>query len=214
MTWNELKNNVALLLAFLVLACAVATAQTEEQSNQNQASNSNASAMTSPAAATGDDYVIGPDDMLAVNVWKEPDLTRTVPVRPDGKITLPLVGDIEASGLTSKQLQERIEKGLENYLSKPSVTVIIQEAKSQKFNIMGEVQKPGAYLLTHPMTVLDAIALAGGFREWAKTKSIYVLRAQANGKSERLLFNYKRVIKGESTEQNIQLKARDTVVVP
>jgi polysaccharide export outer membrane protein len=175
---------------------------------------SNSSALAPHDVAATDDYIIGSDDVLAINVWKEPDLSRTVPVRPDGKITLPLVGDIGASGNTPKQLQASIEQNLSNYISKPAVTVIVQEAKSHKFNVVGQVQKPGTYVLTSPLTVLDAIALAGGFRDWAKVKSIYVLRANANGVRAKLAFNYKKVIKGNAIEQNIQLRAGDTVVVP
>jgi polysaccharide biosynthesis/export protein len=161
--------------------------------------------------AAGSPYVIGPDDVLAVNVWKEPELSRSVLVRPDGRITLPLLKDLEASGSTPGQLQARIEKGLSEYISEPSVTVIVQEAKSHKFNILGAVQKPGSYTLTGPMTVLDAIALAGGFREWAKMKSIYILRVGAKGQ-QKLPFNYKQVISGKTADT--QLELRDTVVVP
>lgn len=174
----------------------------------------NPSAVAARDAAGATDYIIGSDDVLAINVWKEPDLSRTAPVRPDGKITLPLIGDVSASGKTPKQLQTNIELDLAKYISKPAVTVIVQEAKSHKFNIVGEVQKPGSYLLTNPMTVLDAIALAGGFRDWAKVKSIYVLRTGANGSRTKLAFNYKKVIKGHDNEQNIQLQTGDTVVVP
>ncbi len=174
----------------------------------------NPSAVAARDAAGVTDYIIGSDDVLAINVWKEPDLSRTAPVRPDGKITLPLIGDVSASGKTPKQLQTNIELDLAKYISKPAVTVIVQEAKSHKFNIVGEVQKPGSYLLTNPMTVLDAIALAGGFRDWAKVKSIYVLRTGANGSRTKLAFNYKKVIKGHDNEQNIQLQTGDTVVVP
>jgi polysaccharide export outer membrane protein len=163
---------------------------------------------------TDSDYVIGADDVLAINVWKEPDLSRSVPVRPDGKATLPLIGDIVASGNTPKQLQANIERDLGKYISKPVVTVIVQEAKSHKFNIVGEVQKPGTYLLSGPMTVLDGIAQAGGFREWAKMKNIYVLRTGPNGAREKLSFNYKRVIKGDNAGQNVQLRTGDTIVVP
>lgn len=161
-----------------------------------------------------EDYVIGADDVLAINVWKEPELSRSVPVRPDGKATLPLIGDIVASGNTPKQLQANIEMNLAKYIAKPVVTVIVQEAKSHKFNIVGEVQKPGTYLLSGPMTVLDGIAQAGGFREWAKMKDIYVLRTGPNGVREKLSFNYKRVIKGNNAGQNVQLRTGDTIVVP
>jgi polysaccharide export outer membrane protein len=169
-----------------------------------------ASGVGSPAAAAT--YIIGPDDVLAVNVWKEPELSRSVIVRPDGKITLPLLKDIEASGSTPEQLQERIEKGLSDYVSKPVVTVILQEEKSHKFNVLGQVQKPGSYLLNSPMTVLDAIAMAGGFREWAKVNSIYVLRETSPGIRKKLPFHYNEVVKGSGPD--VQLQTKDTVVVP
>jgi polysaccharide biosynthesis/export protein len=162
-------------------------------------------------ALTGE-YIIGPDDVLVVNVWKEPDLSRSVLVRPDGKITLPLLKDIDASGNTPSQLQARIEKALADYVSKPAVTVIVQEAKSHKFNILGSVQKPGSYGITGPMTVLDAIALAGGLREWAKPGNIYILREISPGNREKIPFNYKKVLKGQS--EDILLKVKDTIVVP
>jgi polysaccharide biosynthesis/export protein len=210
------KTLGALLLAFLAGRSVMASAQSVPAKIKSGATGaiSNSSALGPHDLTAIDDYIIGSDDVLAINVWKEPDLSRTVPVRPDGKITLPLVGDIGASGNTPKQLQASIEQDLSKYISKPTVTVIVQEAKSHKFNIVGQVQKPGTYLLTSPMTVLDAIALAGGFRDWAKVKSIYVLRANANSVRAKLAFNYKKVIKGNGIEQNIQLRTGDTVVVP
>lgn len=205
-------------VAVLVLIYSLALAQTRSTNGNGVATASSTVPASSPApaparsavAAAG--YVIGPDDVLAVNVWKEPDLSRSVVVRPDGKITLPLLKDINASGSTPEQLQSRIEKGLADYVSKPSVTVIVQEAKSHKFNILGAVQKPGTYTLTGPMTVLDAIALAGGLREWAKEKSIYILRVGPDGTRKRIPFDYKKVVKGSS--EDAVLEIRDTIVVP
>jgi polysaccharide export outer membrane protein len=168
-----------------------------------------------PAPKVHDDaFVIGVDDLLAVNVWKEPDVSRLVPVRSDGKISLPLVGEVTAAGETPKNLEVEIAKKLHNYISEPEVTVIVQEIKSKKVNILGQVSKPGSYPLTNTMTVLDAIALAGGFRDFAKQKGIYVLRQTADGGQVRLPFNYKDVIKGKNASQNVTLEPRDTVVVP
>lgn len=164
--------------------------------------------------AADDSFVIGPDDVLAVNVWKEPDISRSVPVRSDGKITLPLVGELQAGGQTPSQLQKEIATKLQNYISEPEVTVMVQEIRSQRFNVLGQVAKPGSYLLSNSAKVLDAIAVAGGFRDFAKKKSIYVLRPTANGGQERLPFNYSNVLKGKNPEQNIELKPHDTVVVP
>jgi polysaccharide biosynthesis/export protein len=161
-----------------------------------------------------DSYVIGADDVLAINVWKEPEISRAVPVRSDGKISLALIGELQASGQTPGQLEQEIAKRLQSYISEPEVTVIVQDSKSQKINILGMVARPGAYLLTGSTTVLDAIAMAGGFKDFAKQKSIYVLRADADGTQKRMPFNYKDVIKGKNPEQNIRLLPRDTVVVP
>jgi polysaccharide export outer membrane protein len=202
------------VLALLIALPAIAQAQVVPVKAEDTASRTGNPAAGVREGGSGDDYLIGADDVLAINVWKEPDLSRTVPVRPDGRITLPLIGDIAASGTTPRQLQASIEQDLTKFIAKPAVTVIVQEAKSHKFNIVGEVQKPGAYVLTGPLTVLDAIALAGGFRDWAKVKSIYVLRPGPNGSRSKLAFNYKKVIKGNDVAQNIQLKTGDTVVVP
>jgi polysaccharide export outer membrane protein len=166
------------------------------------------------AASPIEEYSIGPDDLLAVNVWKEPEISRNVVVRPDGRISLPLVGDLRASGRTPVQLQADIKGQLSSYLTNPEVTVIVQEARSQKFNILGEVEHPGSYPLSRSMTVLDAIAIAGGLRDFAKSRKIYVLRIQGDGSRARFPFNYKAVIKGQNQSQNIELQARDTVVVP
>jgi polysaccharide export outer membrane protein len=163
----------------------------------------------------GDDsFVIGPDDILAVNVWKEPDITRSVPVRSDGKITLPLVGELQAGGQTPGQLQKEIATKLQSFISEPEVTVMVQEIRSQRFNVLGQVAKPGSYLISNSARVLDAIAIAGGFRDFAKKKSIYVLRRDAKGQQVRLAFNYVQVLKGKNPEQNIELRPHDTVVVP
>jgi polysaccharide export outer membrane protein len=172
-------------------------------------------AAEAPRAAHSDSsYLIGADDLLAVNVWKEPEISRSVPVRSDGKISLPLIGELTAGGQTPLQLEQEIAKRLANFISEPEVTVIVQESRSQKINIMGMVAKPGSYLLTGSATVLDAIAMAGGFKDFAKQKAIYVLRQQADGTEKRIPFNYKDVIKGKSPEQNVRLQPRDTVVVP
>jgi polysaccharide export outer membrane protein len=174
----------------------------------------NATPSATAAESLAGSFVIGTDDVLAVSVWKEPDISRSVPVRSDGKISLPLVGEVQASGQTPRQLEEEIAAKLQNYISEPDVTVIVQEIRSQRFNILGQVNKPGSYTLINPTTVLDAIAMAGGFRDFAKQKSIYVLRAKADGRTSRIPFNYKQVIEGKNSDQNIKLESRDTVFVP
>lgn len=161
-----------------------------------------------------EEYIIGPEDVLAISVWREAEISRTVPVRPDGMISLPLIGELKASGLTPLELNSVITDELKNYLSNPEVTVIVQKANSQKFNIVGQVQRPGSYHLGRPMTVLDALAVAGGFRDFANGKKIYVLRRLPNGRRLRIPFNYKEVIKGRKFYQNVELEPGDTIVVP
>jgi polysaccharide export outer membrane protein len=158
-------------------------------------------------------FVIGNDDVLAINVWKEPDISRSIPVRSDGKISLPLVGEVQAAGLTPLKLEKDIAEKLKNYISEPEVTVMVQQINSQKFNILGQVARPGSYVLANSPTVLDAIALAGGFRDFAKQKSIYILRPGAGGESH-LRFNYKDVSQGKNMSQNIKLQPGDTIIVP
>ncbi len=171
---------------------------------------------TNPSGAQphDDSFVIGNDDVLLINVWKEQEISKSVPVRSDGKISLPLVGEVQAAGQTPLKLEQAIADKLKNYISDPEVTVIVQQINSQKFNILGQVTKPGSYPLTNSPTVLDAIAIAGGFRDFAKKKSIYVLRQNADGTQVRLPFNYNDVVKGKNLERNVKLQPRDTIVVP
>jgi polysaccharide biosynthesis/export protein len=161
-----------------------------------------------------DSFIIGVEDVLNINVWKEPEISRAVPVRPDGMITLPLIGEIKAKGQTPVQLQDQITASLKKFMSDPQVTVIVVEVRSLTFNVVGQVLKPGYYPLTRRMTVLDAIALSGGFQPFAKQKKVYILRMQADGKEVKIPFNYKDVIKGKRPDENIELQPRDTLVVP
>jgi polysaccharide biosynthesis/export protein len=161
------------------------------------------------------DYVIGPSDVLGVNVWKDTELTRSsVLVRPDGKISLPLVGELEVSGLTALGVQGLLVQKLKAYISNPQVTVIVQEVKSRTYIIMGKIVKAGSYELGKPTTILEAIAIAGGFQEFAKTNKIYVIRKMDDGSTSKLPFDYKNVIKGHHPEENVILKSGDTIVVP
>lgn len=201
----------------LLLSCqAVAQmGKPESKLTDAKASNGIERKIAQPTGLTvSEEFVIGTGDVLAVNVWKETEVSRVVPVRSDGRISLPLVGEIQAGGRTPKQLEAEISAKLKDYVSEPEVTVIVQEIKSQKFNVLGMVMKPGSYTLTNPTTVLDAIAMAGGFRDFAKQKDIYVLRRAADGTQTRLGFNYKDVVKGHKSTQNVALQSNDTVVVP
>jgi polysaccharide biosynthesis/export protein len=160
-----------------------------------------------------DTFVIGNGDVLAINVWKEPDFSsRSIQVRSDGKISLPLVGEVPAAGLTPLQLEEDLTAKLRNYITKPEVTVMVEQINSKKFNILGQVAKPGSYSLAIAPTIVDAIAISGGPRDFAKQKSIYILRENTKGGQTRIVFNYKDFLKGKN--QNVKLEPGDTVVVP
>jgi polysaccharide biosynthesis/export protein len=159
-------------------------------------------------------YVIGEADVLDIDVWKEKEISRQIPVRPDGKISLPLIGEIQAAGLTPMQLQDNITKDLKSYIDNPEVTVIVDSPVSHQFNIVGQVMRPGSYPLTESMTVLDAIAESGGFRDFAKKSKVYVLREVQGGIRVRIPFDYKKVIRGSNLQENVPLKPGDTIVVP
>jgi polysaccharide export outer membrane protein len=166
-------------------------------------------------AATGEEgsYVIGAQDILDISVWKEPDVSRRVPVRPDGKISLPLLNDIQAAGLTPLELQQQITDGLKKFLTAPQVTVTVIEINSKRVYIVGEVGRTGALAMLPNMTVLQALSAAGGFRQFANPKKIYVMRNE-HGKQVTYPFNYNDVVRGIRPEQNIILKPGDTIVVP
>jgi polysaccharide export outer membrane protein len=157
-------------------------------------------------------FVIGNDDVLAINVWKEPDFSRSIQVRSDGKISLPLLGEVQATGLTPQQLELDLATRLRDYITKPEVTVMVEQINSKKFNILGQVTKPGSYSLALAPTIVDAIATAGGPKDFAKQKSIYILRQSPGGGQTRVVFNYKDFLKGKT--QNVKLEPHDTVVVP
>lgn len=165
-----------------------------------------------PKSVVGTDYVIGADDMLHISVWKEPDLTESLPVRPDGKISMPLLNDVVAAGLTPTQLADSITIKLKKFISDPRVTVVVTAMNSQKIYILGEVQHPGAAILQPNMTVLQALASAG-FTQFANTKGIYLLRNE-NGKQQKISVHYRELLRGESIDQNLVLKPGDTIVVP
>lgn len=154
-------------------------------------------------------YKIGPEDVLLIHVWREPELSGPVAVRPDGQITLPLVGDLQAGGLTPDALVQGITQKLSTLLNSPQVMVSVQAVRSKKFYIIGEVNRPGEFPLVTPTTVLDALSNAGGFRDFANTKKIVIMRGD-----KRLKFNYKEVTSGKNLQQNILLENNDHIIVP
>jgi polysaccharide biosynthesis/export protein len=197
---------------------AVATpAQAQQAANDKQQPVESAPAdsnTTTVKAATQDpNYIIGAQDVLDISVWKEPEVSRVVPVRPDGKISLPLLNDVLAAGLTPSQLAAQITVSLKKYVTSPQVTVIVTTINSQRIYIIGEVTRPGAFPMLPGMNVLQGLSSAGGFTQFAKTRSIYVLRME-NGKQQKYPVNYKDVVSGKHPDQDISLKAGDTIVVP
>jgi polysaccharide biosynthesis/export protein len=208
------------LLALFLLLCVPAAAARQSSaagkpSSAGQKQDAQAAAAAAQVKAANEDltYIIGPEDVLNVNVWKESDISRTVPVRPDGKISLPLLNDVQAAGLTPQQLAASIRDGLKKFISDPEVTVIVVAVNSRHVYIIGEVSRPGMINLLPGTTVLQALATAGSFTQFANVKGIYVLRNE-NGKQVKHPFNYKAVVKGQNADQNIELKPGDTIVVP
>ena len=207
-------------LAALILIGSIALAQdapaqpAASSASDKAASNKTASAKITTAASTsqaGPEYVIGPDDTLHIAVWREADLTASLPVRPDGKISLPLLDDVQAAGLTPKQLATSITEKLKKFLADPRVTVVVTAINSKRIFINGEVLHPGPMPMLPSMTVMQALSSAG-LNQFAKIKGIYVLRME-NGKQQKLPVNYKKLLKGE-IEQNYLLQPGDTIVVP
>ena len=176
---------------------------------------SNAIFFVSPAMAQSGSspYLIGPEDILNIYIWKEPDLTQDVTVMPDGKISFPLVGEIQAEGRTVMELKQAVTEKLQDYVTAPEVAVVVREIRSQRIYTLGKLNSPGPYSLAPGMTVMQALSTAGGFAEWADEKNILVIRREG-GKEIQHRFNYKQYISGENLKQNILLKPNDTIVVP
>jgi len=210
MCWR-LQIALGLLLMPFAFAWNAAAQSKESNSNQKPEAETKPPAAAAAQAVTDQEYRIGPQDVLQIDVWKEPEITRTIPVRPDGKISLPLLHDVQAAGLTAMQLAVNIRDGLTKYLNSPQVTVTVTQINSRRVFVTGEVNKSGALPLLPGMTVLQALASSGGFTQFAKEKGIYILRTE-NGKQVKLPYNYKDVLKG--TKEDVPLQAGDVIVVP
>jgi polysaccharide biosynthesis/export protein len=207
---EELEMTIAKRLIVPLLLAA--TGLYGQQSGVSQpVSERPGSAPKAAAAETTPDYKIGPQDVLRIDVWKEPEISRTIPVRPDGKISLPLLNDVQAAGLTSVQLANTIRDGLTKYITAPQVTVIVTEINSRRVYCTGELAKPGALGLLPAMTALQAISSCGGFTQFAKIKGAYILRNE-NGQQVKHPFNYKDVIRGKA--EDVPLQPGDVIVVP
>ncbi len=209
---NVLKELGKIFLLFFVLYFVLSCA-TSNFPPVTELPKDTASEKVSKSADFSSTYIIGPGDSLDINVWKEPDFSRVVVVRPDGKITMPLIGDVVASGLTAIQLQEKLEKLLKEYVEIPKVSVSVTAAHNMKIYLLGNVARPGEIELTKPITVLEAISIAGGLNEWAKETDLRLMR-KINGQLKTYRINYKAIIEGKDPSQNIVLKPGDTIYVP
>ena len=195
----------------VMMVLGSAWGQSDKSGGVKEKSNPPAAPAGQPSSESNSSYIIGADDTLHVSVWKEPDLSATLPVRPDGKISMPLLDDVQAAGMTPMQLAASLTERLKKYISDPRVTVVVTAMNSQRVFVMGEVLHGGSVQLVPGMTVLQALSSAG-FTQFANTKKIYVLR-QENGKQVKMQVNYNQMIKG-AVEQNVVLKPGDTIVVP
>lgn len=212
-----MKYGTFLIILAPVLS-TMAWAQEAQKPKETLATGQKAAAATDPTPlaapiAVPADYKIGPQDVLRVDVWKEPQITRDVPVRPDGKISIPLLNDVQAAGLTPTELSAAIRQGLQKYITEPEVTVTVTQINSRRVFVTGEVAHPGAFPLLPDMTVLQVLSSCGGFTQFANTKKIFVLRTEA-GKQVKISVNYKNLISGNKPEENILLQPGDTIVVP
>jgi polysaccharide export outer membrane protein len=206
----------AFTLLALLLAAASLQAQDPKKPEPQDSTANQAAAKSGLGAVPANDtaYKIGPQDVVRIDVWKEPEVSRSgLPVRPDGKISLPLLNDVQAAGLSPLELSNVISEGLKKFMNNPQVTVTVLDINSRRVYVTGEVSRPGTFPLLPNMTVLQALTTAGAFTQFARTKAIYVLRNEG-GKQVKYPFNYKDVIKGNHPEQNIELRSGDTIVVP
>ena len=217
---DAMKKRLYLAAAIsLISFSAPARAQGPVQNNITAANvkilaTNNSSSSQPPKPTTeSPDYSIAPDDVLIIDVWKEPEISRTVPVRRDGKISLPLLNDVQAAGLTPTQLSSEIVEKLRATVIHPRVTVIVAQMSSQRIYILGQVNRGGAYPLVPDMTAVQALSIAGGLTPFAKRKKIHIMRTE-NGETKMLPVNYQEVVNGRQSQQNIQLKPGDTIVVP
>jgi polysaccharide biosynthesis/export protein len=201
-----------LLAASLLFLAAVSEASAQVPSPRGAVPEARATALANSNALTAAEYQIGPEDVLDISVWKQPELSRTVPVRPDGKVSLPLLNDFQAAGLTPSDLREQLVSRLSDFVPTPEVSVIVREVHSRKVAVVGAVKTAGRYELKSPMTVLEAIALAQGFTDFAARDRIVVLR-QSGGTTTRIPFNYRKIADGMEQE-NFFVRPGDIVVVP
>lgn len=212
------KLQWAAMVTLLMVAGTPWALAEEPQGQQTAALAKNTASSTEsrslPAAVPDESYRLGVNDVIDVHVWKEPELSRVVSVRPDGKISLPLVGELEAQGHTAMEVRAAVGARLKEYVTSPEVTVIVQQINSKRYFVIGEVQAPGVYQLTVPITAMQALAMAGGFRQFADTDNIFILRRTEDNRTTRIEFSYKDWIKEKKDVEHLQLRSGDLLVVP
>ena len=196
-----LHKKILSIIAFVFLLSACAGALPENKD------------ATVKASDLSEQYTLGPEDVIEVSVWEEPELSKVVSIRPDGRISLPLIGDVQASGLTAEELTKNIQNALMEYLDSPTVAIIVLNINSLKIFVQGEVAQPGVLQVKSNITILQAISLSGGFTQWARTDKILVLRKKGDT-VEKIPVNYKKILTAEDLSQNIILKRGDTIIIP
>ncbi len=214
---KRIESFVRWLFVVTLAVAGIARAQSGDQAKASGNSTMAAVALNAPTKdaepSEPNTYVIGAGDVLNVNIWRESEVSQKLAVRPDGIISLPLIGDVRAGGETPENLAGIISNKLKAYLKSPLVTVTVVEVNSKWFTVVGQVNKPGRYPLARPLTALEALSQAGGFQEFAKPNKTYILHV-VNGKMVRLPFHYSRVLKGNDLHENVEVNNGDTIVVP
>ncbi len=216
---NVISKALAWTAVLFFLATMSALSQTKStkvlsDSKLGAANLKGTSETAAPTVNAPGDYRIGVNDVVDISVWKEPELSRTVPVRPDGKISLPLIGELVAEGKTAVELDDLITNKLKEFLARPGVTVIVQQINSQRYFVMGEVEHPGSFPLSSATNVIQALAAAGSFKEWAHTNDITIIRRMGNNQTDRIHFNYNAWNKKKAQVDPPELKNGDVVMVP
>jgi polysaccharide export outer membrane protein len=211
---KTLRSQLTIAVATVSLIGIAATCGSGAVAQSAKSVTAASTSISTRAATQTKPFTIGVDDVLTINIWHEQELSRNVSVRPDGKISLPLVGELQASGKTPLELQDDIRASIARYLTAPQVTVIVSEIHSLHVNVLGQVTRPGSYALSSSMGVLDALSLAGGLREFAKKNGIYVLRSNNDGGKSHIPYQYSEILHSKVTAKDLMLEPGDTVVIP
>lgn len=193
-------NLLNLIFVFVLLFSCACSGPVTLPENKNEPKNSK-------------HYTLGPDDVIGIEVWQEEELSKTVTIRPDGKVTLPFIDDVQAAGLTTEELKTLITEKLKEFITDPVVSIVVLQMNSMKVFVQGEVVRQGVYELKSNTTILQAISMAGGFNAWSKRKKVTIIR-DINGKRARIIVDYGKIVSGDDLSQNIVLRRGDIIIVP